>query len=777
MIFAGLLKYTAHFYGFLKGSSMNNINRRLINTKNKIISSPNFKYITDLLLGKYLYFVILMIMSFCTVYIAKQSLGATDTVLYYSLNGDSGRYLPESLIGFYTMGIHDIGTLISIYKVIYLAVLAFSSLLYYTVIRRVSPNKEKAKLLAISALVIFIIFCMLRNYMFVFNAYISGTLIAASVILFKKQKALPLIPLLLGLAQLSEPVTVLCLIPLFVSFPFLTCLFDKKTGKIFAAVCLSSIFSVVLVLVITQHFSGKDLIYIKELYSSGTNEGDFYFLPLYFSPICNDGLTKTVFEYITSNLSLRNFSVNFRECSYIPVFISVFIFLKMINCKQRKYVSFLILFFVYYAVLFFTGKENILFFIFLVLFEAALLSRTETYRAEAFPAKLLCTALAMTCIFAVIRQPIHLFTEQDYVYVPYYVSYSDLGFVQRAFIGTIFKAIFGYTIHPTVMMYSSIIYYTANAILLIILIFCFYKQISDKQSKLIYSLIIAAFLTSTAFSNYFSGNLLRFDLYNDVITMLALLLTVQNQRTMFFIPVLCIAAIMIHQGYISISFPIVFSALLYRAFINPDGHSLRNKTIFILTFAFVVCGFFYFTFFSSVQNGITFTDIENMISERSAGFINDKSVYTDTIDLWLDDSSAQLVKYKNSIYAIQRLNALKVALTNLPLLAMYIYAFGITAKKESKFISKAACIISMLSVFALTPLFIAETDYGRWCAHYLFILIFGIAALTIMQRGDKKWYSGISGKALYIWTALIIISSMLQPEYFVYLKAFALRFI
>ena len=74
-----------------------------------------------------------------------------------------------------------------------------------------------------------------------------------------------------------------------------------------------------------------------------------------------------------------------------------------------------------------------------------------------------------------------------------------------------------------------------------------------------------------------------------------------------------------------------------------------------------------------------------------------------------------------------------------------------------------------MSVLVSVPLFITETDFGRWCSAMMKSIIVTLAVLTVIQPEDKKWYRGIPERKMYIWLAAAIVLQAIMPTFNVFL--------
>lgn len=350
---------------------------------------------------------------------------------------------------------------------------------------------------------------------------------------------------------------------------------------------------------------------------------------------------------------------------------------------------------------------------------------------------------------------------------PFYICYQDLGFVQRGLWGTIYRFLFGTFIPENVFYTSYHLFYIAFYLIFMLVIALFVKQSKNETEKNIAIFFAFIFLISPGYNKFF------FELTNYIIAWICVLLAYRNKHSVMLIPLLCGLAMLTHQIFASIIFPIVFISLVYRTFINSDGHSVRNISCIIITLIVVGGGFLYLTYFNAGRIDMTYEQIRDMIDQRSGGFFPPHENMIKYV--YLDKEHVHSDTFMNQIESSQIENAKKVFFVNLPALVVYIYSFFHSARLEKSIPKKLAYIAASLSVLAIVPAFIVETDYGRWCSQYVSILILAPLILTLYQPKEKKWYKDIDKKKLYIAAALLIFSVIIQPNYPQLLYVYSLK--
>lgn len=340
---------------------------------------------------------------------------------------------------------------------------------------------------------------------------------------------------------------------------------------------------------------------------------------------------------------------------------------------------------------------------------------------------------------------------------PFYICYQDFGLIQRGLWGTVFRLLFGASI-PASTFYPA--YYTIYFLLKIVFLLLIVRMLpraGNGQERAFAAVLILAFAVSPGVDKFF------FDLFNFIMAWGCVLLLKKNRSSVWLIPLLCCAAMLTHQIFASIIFPIVFIPLVYRVFIDSEGHTVRNAAVFSAVLLIVAAGFVYLTYFNAQRIDLTFEQFCAVIDRISGGFFTPHSNLIQYV--YLDKAHSHASLFSAQIERSQVRNALFVLLLNLPAAAVYCGSFIRSAKKADGIIKKCAYIAGMLSILAAAPVFLIETDYGRWCSQCISVLILAPLILTVYQPADKKWYAGTGKRQFYIVAALLILSVLIQPNY------------
>lgn len=313
---------------------------------------------------------------------------------------------------------------------------------------------------------------------------------------------------------------------------------------------------------------------------------------------------------------------------------------------------------------------------------------------------------------------------------PYVLRY-DLGFISRGLIGSFWGMIFPYI---SVGEIWSII--GMNQIILCLLIVVFLSIVKNRSSETTNKAVVfLAFLflvnpSSVAFLFYW-GNYGRMDLFMIAGTIISAILIIK-EKYIGLIPCICVAEMMIHQGFTFSYFPCVLLMLFFYILQKKKGMS-----IFLLTLFLGCASFLYFQFWGK---------IESFSLEGTLAILVERTN-------WPVESMRSMVEleyYTNILEFIPvyvqpylKMNFIKLAVTAMLLSPLEYLMFKIW--KTFIVLSKKIwywgypCFI----IVATLPKFIITCDYGRDLASIFisqFILIF-----TFYSIGNNAMKGAIIG--------------------------------
>lgn len=342
----------------------------------------------------------------------------------------------------------------------------------------------------------------------------------------------------------------------------------------------------------------------------------------------------------------------------------------------------------------------------------------------------------------------------QYAITHYYVDYNHYGFVQRGLIGTIIYNIFGYYISVSTMNVIADIAYAGALLLVVVVLYNIGRNVSENNKKIVQAILLLIAITP-AIGGYMDRLIFQsVDVYNLLLGVVCILLLIRK-RFVFLVPVFACIGMLNHQIFVFLFFPMIFSVMLYQGFLGDQNKKRYIQVIFWITTIIVFGLFLYIQFYSSQKLKINLDTAIQILRERSGG----KTI--DNMTLWQDvifkDLSTHLNKFRNDISGSMVADMIISLLYSSPLIVLYVYAYVVSIKKETQKSRKMAYAIMMLSVLAVLPCYILETDYFRWTTNLLFMLFMGILVLTIVQKNEKSWYSNIDENKLETWMLCIAI--------------------
>ena len=344
-----------------------------------------------------------------------------------------------------------------------------------------------------------------------------------------------------------------------------------------------------------------------------------------------------------------------------------------------------------------------------------------------------------------------------FLYTSYYMSYFQFGFIQRGVLGTIFELILGTNMKKEVVTLSNFLW--ALMIVIVFLSVYFFVKANYKKTNGTVIAFLAYIALMLPILCFYPVDVLIY-----LMGILCVYLLFKNRVTVIFIPFICFAAMSTHQIFASLVFPLVFSLMVYRTFINSENHQVRNGFVLFITFFVVAAALVYFTYYNAQSIPFTAEEVIANINERSGGFFNVDEDFVKYV--YLDKNHEHSEVFTGQIDDCQYKNALKVMLLLSPLFYIYLCCYRYSAKKETSFIKKFAYFICMLSFTVILPLFIRDTDFGRWCASLSVNICIMPALLLSIQPDDKKWYSAnikyLNPVIIYLIIILLILPKQLH---------------
>ena len=345
---------------------------------------------------------------------------------------------------------------------------------------------------------------------------------------------------------------------------------------------------------------------------------------------------------------------------------------------------------------------------------------------------------------------------KNFLFTTYYISYQHFGLIQRGVLGTVFELVLGNSIPESIM----IPFQYGLMVVLRILFFAIPITIMKKSLNKPNSGIVIYLCCTICILPYFCSY--QIDYINLFLGFLCVYLASKNNYSMLLIPLICALGMATHQIYAALVFPIVFSTLLYRAFINSEGHTVRNSLIMFITLAIIAATFYYFTYVNAQTVPFTVNEAATIIKERSGRFFQvDRRLLK---YLYLDKNGEHAEQYSKMIKPSMRFHAIGYFILSIPLIWIYVYSYKKSSQNENSKIKKFSYVLSMISVGVILLLFLRDTDYGRWIGHFLVIITIMPLVLFYLQPSDKNWYKDYIMNPNYTIPILSILCILFMPD-------------
>lgn len=348
-------------------------------------------------------------------------------------------------------------------------------------------------------------------------------------------------------------------------------------------------------------------------------------------------------------------------------------------------------------------------------------------------------------------------TNSSFVLTSYYMSYFQFGFIQRGVLGTLFELILGTDIHEKEAVFFARFLRFFLLFLILISVWNFIKKSYNSVNGNIIAFLGCSFLLLPIQCLY------PVDLVILLIGFLCIYLTIKNNLSVLLVPLLCFAAMSTHQVFASTVFPMVFSMLMYREFINSEKHTARNFIVLLTSFVVVAVSLAYYTYYNAESVPFTYEEVFDKINERSGGFFSVDDLLVKYV--YLDKDHEHSKYFSNLIYPAQYYNSIKYLLLVSPIMYFYYYAYKQSIRKESATIKKLAYIAAAISFTVILPLFIRDVDFGRWCTSLAIIFTSMPALLLRMQPTEKQWSEEYLKNPKYVLPIVQILLFLFYQNY------------
>lgn len=338
--------------------------------------------------------------------------------------------------------------------------------------------------------------------------------------------------------------------------------------------------------------------------------------------------------------------------------------------------------------------------------------------------------------------------------MPYALSYR-LGFISRGLMGTILRLAF-----PMLTWKQIYVYILFNILLLCALTVFFVHKIVVKaydESKTGIYFLLGLFLVNPASVSFLFlwGNYGRLDMYL-LMTLMIVALMVISDKCVWLAPIMCVAAVLVHQGFVFQYYPAVLVLLFYSGFVMKRKY---GKSIFIVALIAGCAMFLYMQFGSHI----------NYTYEETLAIID---TTTDLPRVFLEDEMMIRIEYYmgvlQTVYPLvieplarNVIKSLTFLVFLIPMIVIIIKLWSSFAKSHKNILCK---LLPWLILVAEIPMFVLTCDYGRdFSAFFLsnFITIFALYAMGDegMKQGVHSLAESIKANPVYYVFVLLLCAS------------------
>lgn len=308
----------------------------------------------------------------------------------------------------------------------------------------------------------------------------------------------------------------------------------------------------------------------------------------------------------------------------------------------------------------------------------------------------------------------------DRFVLTHYAFTYQFGLIPRALIGSLISLFSNKVTSQAVYIMSIIAFMTLISQISIALGRLIRKSDSDIKPAL--KIFAVLFLASPLSVTYMLGGYFaRLDMYWLIITLVSLF-CLKNRILRWAIPLLCAAAVMIHQGYLFTYMPALLIPVFYE--IYKSRYSKKSIIIFGLSCVSMLCILIFFTF---AQKNLPYDNAADFVKQiaKNVDFIPDQQMVY--LEYYCPFPQWQI----HVVYPLLAYLALPVGLTLLTFSIPLIIIFGSIWKQclretDNKFLKFIFLLCALApSLFVLVAAL--GTDWDRWWAAVInnqFIIIF-----------------------------------------------------
>ena len=341
----------------------------------------------------------------------------------------------------------------------------------------------------------------------------------------------------------------------------------------------------------------------------------------------------------------------------------------------------------------------------------------------------------------------------DSILKTHYLLTYEFGFGSRMLIGSIISLFTHHVTNHVIYIVGTISYVLLISFISLLLGGAIRKSPSSMKSTLIVFSVL--FLASPLSVTYLlGGNFGRLDTYWFFITLLGLVF-LKRPILQWMVPLLCAAAILVHQGYLFTYMPALAIPLLYEVY--KHKFSKKSIAVFSLSCLAMILLFIFFQFFPSnipFDNAIDFAAYLSKNSGFSPSALMLYFEYYAKFPTWFFDFTLPQTLH----YALPY--GLTLLAFSAPLTIIFGYIWRQSIKHEENKFLKFIFILCVMAPLAFIPAAVFGNDWDRWWAAVVnnqFILIFYFIYSNESAVNDSVKKVGVFFEKHFLLLLMIII--------------------
>ena len=368
-------------------------------------------------------------------------------------------------------------------------------------------------------------------------------------------------------------------------------------------------------------------------------------------------------------------------------------------------------------------------------------------------------------------------SEIHHMFVMHYLPDFSMGINSRVIIGSLVKLL---KPHPTEKWLTgfAIIFLIIGMFLTAIVLGRVVKK-STSENKLAVWIFILFFVSGSYTISQFSRFFGMHDIHMYIIAILSVVFA-GNKYLRWFVPVLCVAGVLVNYSFAISYFIIVLLAMLYHA--DKNEKKAGDIAVFVITVVSVLALTFYFVFEANKHMFMTYEDALEIMREKIGHpFTPEQEEY---ISLYLfgshpesenlygfsieDATPIQFIYYFVKFLLENRTGTagiFSLALVTVPVVIAFWIIWIMCIKNTEKKGTKFVYICAILSAFFIPLCCVLSTDYTRWIGAVI-MCQFAMCFLMFYLRDEAFDKTVKKLRAIFSGNKIILIII-----YFVYLSS------